>query len=68
MSLTNFSCMNLVCATSSLVYLSGIFYVHVLIIGWKVMLWPWAFMVLGVCDLYIVGAVAFSLVQFRGGH
>jgi hypothetical protein len=42
--------------------------VHVLIIGWMVMLWPWAFMVLGVCDLYIVGAVAFSSVQFRGGH
>jgi hypothetical protein len=39
-------------------------YVHVLIMGWMVMLWPWAFMVLGVCDLYIVGAVAFSSVQF----
>jgi hypothetical protein len=48
MSLTNFSCMNLVCATSSLVYLSGIFYVHVLIMGWMVMLghghsWCWVY-------------------------
>jgi hypothetical protein len=60
--------MNLVCATSSLVYLSGIFYVHVSIMGWMVMLWPWAFMMLGVCDLCIVGAVAFSSVQFRVGH
>ncbi len=67
MSLTKFSCMNLVCATSSLVYLSGIFYVHVLIMGWTMMLWPRAFMVLGVCDLHIVCAVAFSSVQFSGG-
>jgi hypothetical protein len=60
--------MNLVCVTSSLVYLSGIFYVHVLIMGWMVMLWPWAFMMLGVCDLYIVGALAFSSVRFKVGQ